>query len=103
MKEVKKNGGKMITKFTQYNESVRDLLVGPTEEEVLKAYEKMKPSDILFKSIINNNLDGVIYAVEHGANIRNTGEQTLNNAVSFGNYDIVEYLLKMQEQQENII
>ena len=47
----------MITKFEKYNESIKDLLVGPTEEEV---WEKLG-----FPNTINTAEDLIIYIVNY--------------------------------------
>ena len=80
--------------FKKTNESIKDLLVGPTEEEVFKEFEDKKPIDILYKSISGDFLEGVIYAVEHGANVNDHKGRVLKNASTLGNYEIVKYLLK---------
>ena len=50
----------MITKFEQYNESIKDLLVGPTKEEVLKnfGYEQNfeTPEEFIIHLIKNSDV-----------------------------------------------
>ena len=49
-------------------ESIKHLLVGPTEDEVIDQL-KDKPNNLLDYSIRNNFLSGIKYAVSHGANV----------------------------------
>lgn len=114
----------MITKFTQYNESIKSLLVGPTDEELLKQFSNLRPVDLLWKSVeigwlngikfafekddtlikqmsmilvesaINGYLDIVKYTIENGADIHHWRDGALFNAAEFGHYDVVKYLLE---------
>lgn len=54
----------MITKFKKFNEGINHILVGPTNDEIL---DKIGADKMLLKMIDQNNIDGINYAIEHGA------------------------------------
>lgn len=84
----------MIKKFKQYNESVRDLLVGPTEEEVLNSLKDLSPNELLSVSSNKNFVEGVEKALNDGAELNS--ESTLNSfrsAVLFGSINVAIYLI----------
>lgn len=90
----------MIRKFNQYNESIRNLLVGPTEEELLNNLEQFDPTDALFKCVRKGNgfLKGVIRSVERGADINakdnHHGWTPITYAIENNYIDIIVYLMK---------
>ena len=58
----------MIKNYKKFNEGIKHLLVGPTEEEIINGL-KDKPNILLDYSIRNNFLSGIKYAVSHGASV----------------------------------
>ena len=56
----------MIKKYKQYNEGIKHLLVGPTDDE-LKDYIKINPSRALLTYCKKNNLELVKLSLESGA------------------------------------
>jgi len=62
------SGNNYYLNYDDLNESIRSLLVGPTEDEVLDQL-KDNPQKLLDYSIRNNFLSGIKYAVTHGADV----------------------------------
>jgi len=82
----------MIKKFKTYNESIRHLLVGPTEEEIIKWY-KNNPDKLLSISYENNNIKGIKTALGEGAN--NIGFKNIIKKYELddnGILDMIEYM-----------
>lgn len=75
-------------------ESVRDLLVGPTEDEIWDNIKNLKPTDLLMKSCEIGLLSGVKLSLEQGANIHFQDDNPLRTSSESGHLDIVEFLLK---------
>jgi len=90
----------MITQFYKYNENLKSLLVGPTEDEVLNNLKQLNPTDALFKCVRKGNgfLKGVIQSVEDGADINSKDKQLdwtpITYAIENDFIDIVVYLMK---------
>ena len=83
----------MIKNFKQFNESLRDKLVGPSDDELLNNFKDLNPNSLLLKSSKIGFLKGVEIALERGANIDYWNNDALTNACSFGHYDIVKLLI----------
>jgi len=92
----------MITKFIKYNENIKSLLVGPTEEEILKSFINMKPDDILIKSIDSDYLDGIKYALRNNPNMNYRYEPNMNSYpirhkflqyLMDGKFEIIKFLV----------
>lgn len=101
----------IITKYQQFNESIKSLLVGPTDDEVLDSLKNEEPNVILMKSVNSDFLPGVKYALENGANVNFSDLSTnylndlnstydyfgicspLSRSVMHNNIEISEYLL----------
>lgn len=62
---LKKKYNKWLKNF---NESLRDILIGPTIEEIFDKY-KGNPNELLKISIKNGIKEGIIHAIEKGADI----------------------------------
>lgn len=67
----------MITKFEKFNEGIKHLLVGPTEEEFWDTIKSLHPTEKLRKSISAEYLYGINYALNHGAEIKELGHFSL--------------------------
>ena len=87
----------MITKYNKYNESIKSLLVGPTEEEIIDNISKLSPNDMFKTSIKCNMLEGVKKSIELGADVLNfyNGNYGLSlQSISYNcNLEIFEYLI----------
>ena len=84
----------MIKNYKQFNESLRDKLVGPSEDEVMDNFKDLSPNDLLVKSCKIGFLRGVEIALERGANVHFNGEQSLAETVYNNNLDIFKLLHK---------
>ena len=112
----------MIKKYKQFNESIRNLLVGPSDDEILKNLKKLKPIDLynkskdinFFKGMINafekdknitpnkllidcceiGNLEGVKFAYEKGANLEFNDGSPLQIASRDGHLNVVKFLVE---------
>ena len=84
--------------------SLKDKLVGPTEDEVLENFNKKHleeieklnkkhNQDILLKSCKLGLIKGVKGAVENGADINYDGGEPLYLSISNGHGEIVKYLI----------
>ena len=60
---------KTIKNYNQFNESLLNKLQGPSEEDVWDNYKSLKPNELLYKSAKSGFLNGVIKAIEMGANV----------------------------------
>ena len=58
----------MIKKYNQFNEGIRHLLVGPSEEEMIEQY-KGSPIKLWEYSYKNDLTNGMIYAVDKGVDV----------------------------------
>jgi len=87
----------MIKGYTQYTESIRHLLVGPTEDELFKnlGLDKLSPDDMLDKSIELGILKGVKLAIKNGADVHYGNDLMLVKSCDFGHYDLVKYILSI--------
>ena len=86
--------------YVEYNEpkklvyeGIKHLLVGPSKEEVWESILKMKPQDMLIGSIKNGILEGVILAIDRGANIHYDSGYLLRLSASSGNMEIFKFLI----------
>lgn len=75
-------------------ESIRDLLVGPTKEEMFDYYGTKNVSKILMDSVFDEDINGIIFALDNGADIHYKDESPLKYSCHFGNRDIIKYLLE---------
>jgi hypothetical protein len=48
-----------------YNESLRDLMVPKSEKEILKSLKKLSNTQLLVKSIDNDFIKGIEFALQH--------------------------------------
>ena len=92
---------KKILKRPNYNrqpklvyESLRDKLVGPTEDEVLDNFKDLTPDKLLVKSCKINFLKGVEVSLERGADIHIDGDYPLVYCCIFNYIDIAKFLLE---------
>jgi len=84
----------MITKFEKFNEGIKSLLVGPSEEEVWNALKDKTIEIKLRKFSEIGFLKGVKYCIEHGADIEYGYNKSLRTAAEHGHLDIVKYLVE---------
>jgi ankyrin repeat protein len=82
----------MIKNFYQYNESIKHLLVGPTEDEVWNSIKDLKLDKILIKSSIIGLLKGVKYAIENG--VDTNIDNALWSSINHTNFEISKYLVE---------
>jgi len=83
----------MIKNYKQFNEGIKSLLVGPSEEEIWNNIKDLSPEALLIKSCKSGLLIGVKFAIEKGVNIHIAEDIPLRITSKNNNYDIVEYLL----------
>ena len=74
--------------------SLRDKLVGPTEEEVLYNLKDLTPIELLHKSCKIGLLKGVELALEKGVNIHSWNDTSLRLSSIYGYTEIVKLLLE---------
>lgn len=89
----------MIIKFEKYNESVKSLLVDPTEDEVWNEIKELDSWNMFHKCCKNGFLQGVKYAIEHdeiGWCHKYLGSGALEATIE-DNIDIVKYLIEEQK------
>ena len=84
----------MIKNYKQFNESLKDKLVGPTEDEVLNNLKDLSPDDLLIKSCKIGLVKGIEIALERGADINFNRNQALSEAVFNNNLEIIKLLHK---------
>ena len=84
----------MITNFSKFNESLRDKLVGPTEDEVMDNFKDLSPNKLLSKSCKKGFLKGVQVALEQGADIHTYNTNPLIDACNNDNFDIIKLLIE---------
>jgi len=82
----------MIKNYNQFNESIKSLLIGPTEEEIWKNFEKMTPDEILILSCKMGYMRGVKKSLEMGSDVNSPAAMV--NSIFNKNYDITQYLLE---------
>lgn len=80
----------MITKYSLFNESIKHLLKGPTEDEIFDNLKDSTPNELLRKSSKVGFLKGVNYALEKGADLYLTDGMVLIQMVD---------LLKLNEDE----
>jgi len=67
----------MITKYKQFNEGIKSLLVGPSIEEVKNNISKMRPIDQLNASVEIDYVDGIKNALKNGVNMDSVYRDTM--------------------------
>ena len=85
----------MIKNYEQFNESLRDKLVGPTEDEIMNNLKDLSPDKLLLKSCQIGFIKGIELALEKGADVHYNNEQALRWASEEGNTEIVKCLLDL--------
>lgn len=83
----------MIIKFEQYNESVKSLLVGPSEDEIWNNLKNLSPNELLKKSSEIGFLKGVEIALERGADIHIHSDYSLRWSLEGNHTDVVKLLI----------
>jgi len=83
----------MITNYKQFNEGVLDHLIGPTEEDVLNNMKDVSANDILNKSVVDNFILGVKYALKKGCFYNQTFRTALKLAIETNKLEIAEMIL----------
>ena len=89
-----------MLKYKQYNESIKSLLVGPTEKEMLSDLKKLNPTDALFKCISKDlaYIKGVEQSINDGADINKRDNKLdfspIDYAMWNGYVDIVKLLIE---------
>lgn len=92
----------MITKYSLFNESIKHLLKGPTEDEIFDNLKDSTPNELLKKSCKIGFLKGVNYALENGADLYLTDGMVLSEMKEILklNYDEVFDLIKDLEPKD---
>jgi ankyrin repeat protein len=97
LKEEEKTDLERTAKI-QSNMKMMEVLTPKTKQEIWEEISKLSPNELLRKSAIGGYLDGVIAALNRGAEIDYAPKYfhtALDAAVFLGNNDIALYLLKM--------
>ena len=84
----------MIKKFVQFNESIKHLLVGPSEDEVWDKIKDLSWPDLLLKSSKNGILKGVKLAVKKGTNIHYMSDEPLWWVIHNNYFEVAKYLIE---------
>jgi len=87
----------MIKKFKQYNESIRNLLVGPTEDEVLKSLINLPPYELLVKSCEIGLIKGIKLALGQGIKHDDRFKHLLETNIKLNNVKTVELLIESSD------
>ncbi len=85
---------KYENKISGLNESVKDLMKGKSDEDILKSIDNLSSEELLKKSINNNYLNGVKIALEKGADPSQGYNYAIRIASLNGHLEIVKLLLK---------
>ena len=86
---------KNIITYNQFiNESIKDLMKGKSDEEILKKLGDLNLEELLKKSLQNGYLNGVKLALEKGANPSDKDNEAIRFASEEGHTEIVELLLQ---------
>jgi len=83
--------------YKQVNESIKHLLVVPTEEEVFNHYQLYKitdPNELLMSSAEKGILCGVKLALEKGADVHFNNDSAFGLACDSNNFKLVKFLLE---------
>jgi len=82
----------MIKKYNKFNEGIKHLLTGPTEQEVFDNLNKLDTGKLMMKSLEINYLEGVKKALSE----KNTFNMSaiLQIACHYGHINIIKYLLE---------
>jgi len=84
----------MVKKFDEYiNESVKDLMKGKSDEDILKEISRLTPYQLLIKSCDNGYLNGVKISLERGADPSYKNNYVIGYASYKGHTNIVKLLL----------
>ena len=89
----------MIKNYKQFNESLRDKLVGPSDDEVMDNLKHLSPDELLRKSCKIGFLKGVEVALKKGADIHYYDDVPLRTASNEGHNEIVNHLLDNVQYQ----
>jgi len=76
-----------------YNESLRDKMVGKSDNDILKNSEKLSPSKKLLSGCIHGVLQLVKQSIKEGADIHSNNEMPLRLSIENGHIIIVKYLI----------
>jgi len=82
----------MITDFIKFNESIKHLLVGPTEDEIMDNFLKLSPNEMLIKSCKIGSLNGVKIALQRGAKVSYNNFECLSILWNLEYGDIYNFL-----------
>jgi len=80
----------MIKKYKQFNEGIRHLLIGPTEEEIITS----GLGNYLKVMIKEKDIDGVQKAIDLGVDLNEKNTIYLYSAVIWGDIPIIKLLLE---------
>ena len=78
---------------SKINEGIRDKMTPKSEEEIDKTLKDYLPHEILELGYKNQMWNLVKRGIESGANVHMNGNSALRQACSYGNLEIVKYLL----------
>jgi len=92
-KDINDDIKKIIKKIINTNESIKSLLVGPTQEEVWESIKELPPRKMIIRSASINFLDGVKTALEKGVS-QSIKNMSFNFACNNENFEIADYLLE---------
>ena len=82
----------IIKRFEQYNESLLNKIEGPNQDEYFEALKKLRPSDMLTKSIQDNFIEGIKYVIDNYIDKINW-LMTLQYAAIYDKKESVQFLL----------
>jgi len=96
----------MIKKFSIFNESIKSLLTGPSEKEILKSFESLSPNAMLRKSCMSGFIKGIEIALKNGADIKHNNYTIFKNLELRPNKEVSNYLknyLKLPENPKDFV
>ena len=82
----------MITKFEQFNEGIKHLMLGPTDDEIIDNLKQLPPDKMLLKCCQIGLLEGVKVALERGAKISYDNFEPLMESVFYGHSEVEDFL-----------
>lgn len=96
----------MIIKFDKYNESIKNLLIGPSEDEMWDTLRNLSPDELLRRSCSSGFINGIKVAIERGANIEFNNYTIFKNLEENPNKELSDFFkeyLKLPDDPKDFV